>query len=231
MALGYSSLRYARAMHERLPQVGAVFEAGYIDFRLLFRTTLSTELITDAARWPPWAAKAIKARCAINDQQARTEVDRVVPQIDRAAFLVRGCTRTVTWTSPKLTGHGVGQQERFCGNRASTRSSARRTGQNRLPRRPADCRTGGAAARSASGRGQDLPGVRRQRRLPVASAPTAQFVVIDVVADRHCFESGGSRVSYGDGIIPAEMVAVANRQSCNQSRCRCCPESIRRLRL
>lgn len=37
VAMGHSNLRYARAMRERLPQLGAEFRAGGIDCRL-FRT-------------------------------------------------------------------------------------------------------------------------------------------------------------------------------------------------
>jgi hypothetical protein len=64
--LAGSRLRYARAMRERLPQVGEVFKAGDIDFRMFATIVYRTDLITDdevlaavdeqlavnVARWP-----------------------------------------------------------------------------------------------------------------------------------------------------------------------------------
>jgi hypothetical protein len=48
VAMGHSNLRYARAMHERLPAVAAVFRAGDIDFRLFRTIVFRTDLIVDA---------------------------------------------------------------------------------------------------------------------------------------------------------------------------------------
>jgi Domain of unknown function (DUF222) len=45
--LAGSRLRYARALRERLPKVGEVFEAGDIDFRLFQTLVYRTDLITD----------------------------------------------------------------------------------------------------------------------------------------------------------------------------------------
>ena len=45
--LAASRVRYARAMRERLPQVGAVFRAGGLDFRLFATIVYRTDLITD----------------------------------------------------------------------------------------------------------------------------------------------------------------------------------------
>ncbi|MBW0012934.1 13E12 repeat family protein, partial [Mycobacterium sp.] len=43
-----SRLRYARAMHERLPKVAQVFKAGDIDYRAFQTIVFGTDLITDA---------------------------------------------------------------------------------------------------------------------------------------------------------------------------------------
>jgi hypothetical protein len=43
-----SRLRYARAMRERLPQVGEVFAAGDIDYRTFATMVCRTDLITDS---------------------------------------------------------------------------------------------------------------------------------------------------------------------------------------
>ncbi|WP_156753102.1 DUF222 domain-containing protein, partial [Mycobacterium sp. 1245801.1] len=45
--LAASRLRYARAMRERLPKVGAVFKSGDIDFRMFATLVFRTDLITD----------------------------------------------------------------------------------------------------------------------------------------------------------------------------------------
>jgi Domain of unknown function (DUF222) len=44
-----SRLSYARAMRERLPKVGGLFEAGDIDYRAFQTIVFHTDLITDAA--------------------------------------------------------------------------------------------------------------------------------------------------------------------------------------
>lgn len=88
VAMGHSNLRYARAMHERLPKVGAVFQAGDIDFRLFRTIVFRTELITDAD-----ALAAVDAQLALkaprwpsmSSWKLATEVDRVVAKIDRDA--------------------------------------------------------------------------------------------------------------------------------------------------
>ncbi|UGT89599.1 HNH endonuclease [Mycobacterium ostraviense] len=83
--LAASRLRYARAMRERLPKVGALFEAGQIDYRafqtIVYRTDLiedlqvlagvDTELAVKVARWPSMSRGRLGA-----------QVDRVVARAD-----------------------------------------------------------------------------------------------------------------------------------------------------
>ena len=87
--MGSSYLRYALAMRERLPQVGKVFEAGDIDYRLfqtiVFRTTLITDTATLASidaqvaalapRWPSMTRGKLAA--AIDELVARLDPDAV----------------------------------------------------------------------------------------------------------------------------------------------------------
>lgn len=49
VAMGHSYLRYAVALRERLPAVGAVFAAGGIDYRAFQTIVFRTDLITDDA--------------------------------------------------------------------------------------------------------------------------------------------------------------------------------------
>ena len=139
VAMGHSNLRYARAMHERLPEVGAVFRAGDIDFRLFRTIVFRTELITDtdalakvdaglsikAPRWP-----------SMTSWKLATEVDRVVAKIDRDAVRRsrRDAADRYVDCSPVDTGDGAGQRPGFRDYGRSARSPARRARQERLSR-------------------------------------------------------------------------------------------------
>jgi hypothetical protein len=83
--LAASRVRYARAMRERLPKVGAVFTAGAIDYpmfqTIVFRTDLivdadvlaavDAELVVNVARWPSMSRGRLSA-----------QVDKVVAKAD-----------------------------------------------------------------------------------------------------------------------------------------------------
>lgn len=89
IAMGSSYLRYATAMRERLPKVGAVFEAGDIDYRLFQTIVFRTDLITDpdalanvdaqiaarAPRWPSMSKRKLAA--AIDTIVAKVDPDAV----------------------------------------------------------------------------------------------------------------------------------------------------------
>lgn len=86
--LAASRVRYARAMRERLPQVGAVFAAGEIDLRMFVTIVFRTDLIVDpevlaavdaalgaqVARWP-----------ALSRGRLAAQVDKVVARVDADA--------------------------------------------------------------------------------------------------------------------------------------------------
>jgi hypothetical protein len=89
VAMGASYLHYAEAMRQRLPQVGRVFEAGDIDFRLFRTIVFRTDLITDtdilatvdaqlavrATRWPSMTGRRLAA--AIDKWVAPLDPDAV----------------------------------------------------------------------------------------------------------------------------------------------------------
>src|SRR5262249_3126708 len=86
--LAAGRLRYARAMRERLPQVGAVFLAGGIDYWMFQTLVFRTDLITD-----PDVLAAVDARLAANAPRwpsmtrgrLAAQVDKIVAQADADA--------------------------------------------------------------------------------------------------------------------------------------------------
>jgi hypothetical protein len=86
-ALAGSRVHYARAMRERLPRVGEVFQAGQIDFRLFATIVYRTDLITDpdvlaavdaalaasVGRWPSLTRSRLAG--AIDKIVARADAD------------------------------------------------------------------------------------------------------------------------------------------------------------
>ena len=86
--LAASQLRYARAMGERLPKVGAVFAAGDIDYRMFQTMVYRTDLITDpdvlgvvdgqlaanVGRWPSMTQGRVAA-----------QIDKIVHRADADA--------------------------------------------------------------------------------------------------------------------------------------------------
>jgi len=95
-ALAASRLHYARAMRERLPQVGEVFRAGDIDFRLFATIVYRTDLITDQA-----VLAAVDARLAasvarwpsMTRARLSGQVDKIVARADADAVRARRDTR------------------------------------------------------------------------------------------------------------------------------------------
>ena len=86
--LAGSRMRYARAMRERLPKVGAVFAAGDIDYRMFQTMVFRTDLIVD-----PEVLASVDAALAVNVwrwpslSQGRlcAQVDKVVARADADA--------------------------------------------------------------------------------------------------------------------------------------------------
>src|SRR5271156_1415959 len=86
--LAGSRLRYARALRERLPQVGEVFAAGDIDYRTFATIVYRTDLITD-----PGVLAAVDAQLALklprwpSMTQGRlgAQIDKIVSRADADA--------------------------------------------------------------------------------------------------------------------------------------------------
>ncbi|OCB18184.1 HNH endonuclease signature motif containing protein, partial [Mycobacterium intracellulare] len=95
--LAASRVRYARAMRERLPKVGAVFAAGDIDYRMFQTIVFRTDLITDldvlrsvdavlaatVGRWPSLSQGRLAAQ--VDKIVAKADVDAVRRRQERVA--------------------------------------------------------------------------------------------------------------------------------------------------
>ena len=215
VAMGHSNLRYARAMRERLPQVGAVFLAGDIDFRLFRMIVFRTDLITDAD-----ALAAVDARLAIKAPRWQSmtnwklgkEVDRLVARIDPDAVrrAREDAVDRYVEVSPIEPGKAL-----INGNVLATAGHMLDRRLNELagtvcPDDPRTVMQRRADALGALAAGQDrLPCGCDNAGCPVASAPRRpSSVVIHVVADRATVDGSGAAPGFlhGDGILPAEMV-------------------------
>lgn len=97
VGLAASRVRYARAMRERLPKVGAVFAAGDIDYRMFQTIVFRTDLIVDAevmgavdavlaanvGRWPSMSQGRLGAQ--VDKVVAKADADAVRRRQERAA--------------------------------------------------------------------------------------------------------------------------------------------------
>jgi hypothetical protein len=87
-SLAASRVRYARAMRERLPEVGAVFSAGDIDYRTFQTIVYRTDLITDPeilARVDAELAGKVTRLPSLSRGRLGTQVDRIVARVDADA--------------------------------------------------------------------------------------------------------------------------------------------------
>ncbi|WP_301146226.1 HNH endonuclease signature motif containing protein [Mycobacterium simiae] len=215
VAMGHSNLRYARAMHERLPAVAAVFRAGDIDFRLFRTIVFRTDLVVDADALAVVDAQlAIKAPRwpSMTSWKLATEIDRVVAKIDRDAV-----RRSRDFTADRffeVTPMEAGTAL-INGSVFATTGQALDARLDELAQTVCDDdpRTLGqlrADALGALAAGDDrLTCGCGRADCPAGCAPKRPTsVVIHVVADRATVDGSGagSGFLYGDGIIPAEVV-------------------------
>ncbi len=87
-ALAASRVHYARALRERLPQVGEVFAAGDIDFRLFATIVYRTDLITDPdvlARVDAQLAANVARWPSMTRARLSGQVDKIVAKADADA--------------------------------------------------------------------------------------------------------------------------------------------------
>ncbi len=214
-ALAGSRLRYARAMRERLPKLGAVFEAGDIDFRLFQTIVYRTDLITDPAVLAAVdaALAAVVPRWASMTQgRLAGQVDKIVATADADALRRRreryADREFSTWDG------GDGLTEVF-GRLATTDAHAVDTRLDALastvcsedPRTHTQRRADALGALAA---GADRLGCRCERRdCPTGNRPGAGPVVIHVIAEQATLDGHSSTPASeisADGLIPAELV-------------------------
>lgn len=213
--LAASKVRYARAMRERLPRVGAVFAAGDIDLRMfqtiVFRTDLITdpdvlgvvdaELAANVARWPSMTRGRLAA-----------QVDKVVARADADAVRRRtqGAAGREIWVADMDEGlahiegtvfgpdaHALDQRlnalaATVCGHDPRTREQRR------------------ADAVGALAAGADRLACRCGRPDCAAGTRPAGPVVIHVIAERASLDGTGAEPAYelgAEGVISPELLA------------------------
>jgi hypothetical protein len=213
--LAASRLRYARAMRERLPKVGDVFQAGDIDFRMfqtiVFRTdliedpalmaTVDSQLAANVARWPSMSrgrlAGAIDKIVVKADRDALRE--RIQYQADRQVCINVRTDGLCELSGTLLQPDGMALDERLTALAATVCPHDPRTRDQRR-----------ADALGALAAGADRLGCRCDRPDCAAWArPPASPVVIHVIAEQSTLTGGtapGSEIG-ADGLIPPEVVA------------------------
>ena len=220
--LAASYLYYSRAMRTRLPGVGALLQAGDIDYRMFQTIVYRTDLITDpdvlaavdaelAAKVPRWPA--------MTPGRLAGQVDRIVARADRDA--VRRRREQQADREFSIWDSGDGLTEVF-GRLISTDAHA------------VDARLDALAATVCAGD----PRTRKQRRADAMgalaagadrlacrcgepqclapAAPATAPVVIHVVADQATLDgtaqTPGSMIG-SDALIPADLVAELARSA------------------
>jgi hypothetical protein len=214
--LAASKVRYARAMRERLPRVGAVFAAGDIDLRMfqtiVFRTDLITdpdvlgvvdaELAANVARWPSMTRSRLAA-----------QVDKIVARADADAVRrrVQGAAGREVWVADMddglahLEGTLLAPDAHLLDRRLNTLAATvcehdPRTGEQRR-----------ADALGALAAGADRLGCRCGRSdCAAGNRPASGPVVIHVIAEQAALDGCGSAPAYelgGQGLIPPELLA------------------------
>ncbi|MEY8018267.1 HNH endonuclease signature motif containing protein [Mycobacterium servetii] len=213
--LAASRVHYARAMRERLPQVGAVFAAGDIDFRLFATIVYRTDLITDpdilaavdgqlavaVARWPSMTRSRVAGA-----------VDRIVARVDADAVRRRREERPGRRVEfdegvgglSQLRGYVLTPDARALDQRLDKLAGTVCAGdpRSRVERR--------ADALGALVGGADRLGCRCGRDdCPAGGGAGAPPVVVHVLAEQSTVHGGGAPGSQvcADGLISPDLVA------------------------
>jgi hypothetical protein len=221
-ALANSYLYYARALRTRLPQVGALLQAGDLDYRAFQTIVYRTDLITDvdvmaavdaelaakAQRWPAMTRSALGAA-----------VDRIVSRADRDA--VRRRRELQADRELSIFDSGDGLTEVF-GRLLTPDAHALDARLDALAATvcPGDPRTRNqrrADAMAALTSGAERLACRcGQADCPVAGAPAPGPVVIHVVAEQATVEGRGLEAGSmlgSDALIPADLIAELARSA------------------
>jgi hypothetical protein len=214
-ALAGSRLHYARAMCERLPQVGEVLRAGDIDYRMFQTIVFRTDLITDAD-----VLAGVDARLAANvvrwpsmtQGRLAGQVDKIVARADVDAVRRRAKAQRdrEVWIGPDQDGHAEIGGSLFT---ADAHALDRRLSALAATVCAHDPRTGEqrrADALGALAGGADRLGCRCGRAdCAAGKRPAGGPVVIHVIAERATLEGTGTTPACevsADGLIAPELV-------------------------
>jgi hypothetical protein len=214
--LAASRLRYARAMRERLPEVGEVFQAGDIDFRLfqtiVFRTdliedpalmaTVDAQLAANVTRWPSMSRGRLSG--AIDKIVVKADRDalrnRTKYQADRQVSIGVRTDGLCELSGTVLQPDGMALDERLTALAATVCPHDPRTRDQR--------RADGLGALAA---GADRLGCRCGRAdCAAGTRPPAGPVVIHVIAEQATLTGTGSTPGSeigADGVIAPEVIA------------------------
>jgi Domain of unknown function (DUF222) len=213
--LAASRLRYARALRERLPQVGEVFQAGDIDYRMFQTIVFRTDLITD-----PEVLAAVDATVAaqvvrwpsMTQGRLSGQVDKIVVRADADAVRRR---REQQRDREIWIGEVFDGLSEIGGSLLGPDAHALETRLNALaatvcehdPRRREQRRADALGALAA---GADRLGCRCGRQECAAGTrPAAGPVVIHVIAEQTTLDGAGvapgSEVG-ADGLITPELI-------------------------
>jgi Domain of unknown function (DUF222) len=210
-----SRLRYARAMRERLPQVGEVFNAGDIDYRAFSTIVYRSDLITD-----PDVLSTVDAQLAVNVarwpamSQGRlgAQVDKIVARVDADAVRRRKeqqADREI-WIGAEQEG-----LSQIIGSLFTVDAHALDARLNALadtvcahdPRTKEECRADALGALAA---GADRLGCRCGRAdCAAGTRPAASPVTIHVIAEQTTLNETGTAPACeisADGLITPELV-------------------------
>jgi hypothetical protein len=213
--LAGSRVRYARAMRERLPKVGEVFEAGDIDFRMFATVVYRTDLIIDpqvlavvdarlaasVARWPSMTPGRLAAQ--VDKIVARADADAVRRHRERVVereIWIGDVGDGLSHIQGSLLAPDAHLLDRRLDALAST--VCEHDPRTREQRR--------ADALGALAGGADRLGCRCGRGDCAARKRSAGPVVIHVVAERATLDGTGSAPGYelgAEGLIAPELVA------------------------
>ncbi len=214
--LAASRVRYARAMRERLPQVGAMFAAGEIDFATFTTIVFRTDLITDpdvlagvdgqlAVKVPRWPSLS-RGRLAgyVDAIVARADAEAVRRRKERAA------DREV-WIGDVGEGMAHIQGSLFSSDAHALDNRLSALAATVCARDPRSREQRRADALGALAAGADRLGCRCGRADCAARARRAAGpVVVHVLAERASLEGTGAAPGSevrADGLVPPELIA------------------------
>ena len=227
--LAASYLYYSRAMRTRLPGVGALLQAGDIDYRTFQTIVYRTDLITDpdvmaavdaelavkAPRWP-----------AMTHSRLAAQVDRIVSRADRDAVRRRREQQAdrefSTWDSgnglTEVFGRLVTTDAHVLDARLDALAATVCAGDPRTRKQRRADAMGALAA------GADRLACRcGQPQCPAAVTPATAAVVIHVVADQATLDgtaqTPGSLIG-SDALVPAETGYTPSQALADFVRCR-----------